>query len=88
MEGRAGPAHGAGDPLAEQLRALRELLASPVAAEHPGVPLDTSSQFRITAQGTPEWSLECYATEVHRCPVGFLKLWQSLDEIIGDLPER
>jgi hypothetical protein len=71
----------------EQLRALRELLASPVAAEQPGVPLDTS-QFRITVNGSPEWSLECYAMEVHRCPVAFLKLWQSLDEMIGDLPER
>ena len=61
--------------------------ATPVIFGQTSVPLD-ASQFHITAHGSPEWSLDCYQTEVHRCPVVFLKLWQSLDEIIGDLPER
>ena len=45
--------------------------ATPVISDQTSVPLDTS-QFRITVQGSPEWSLECYATEVHRGPVAFL----------------
>lgn len=71
----------------DQLRAIVEVLATPVNAEQESVPLE-ASEFRITARGSPSWSVECHEIEVHRCPIPFLKLWQSLDEIIGDLPER
>jgi hypothetical protein len=71
----------------EELRALRDLLATPVESEQTSVPFE-ASQFHITAHGSSEWSLDCFETEVHRCPIAFVKLWQSLDEIVGDLPEN
>ena len=61
--------------------------ATPVAVEQSSVPFDPK-EFRVTVPGSSRWSVECYELEVHRCPIPFVKLWQSLDEIIGDLPQR
>jgi hypothetical protein len=71
----------------QELGELRGLLSTPVTAEQGSAPVD-ALEFRITAHDAEKWSTECYELEVHHCPVPFVKLWQSLDELIGDLPEH
>src|SRR5262245_28251187 len=72
---------------AQQLENLRALLgavnADAIQEQDLGGPLDSNEYLLRYGE---RWSVRCDEFEAARCPPRFRELWQSLEQILGDLP--